>query len=285
MVGQGPSASVAAVAAAAPAEAVRRGRAGASRRGRRSCPADRRRGNGVHRCRRLGGRGRRHDGLATCGCRHRAHMRVRRALRSLHLRRCCHGALPCGHGQRADAAVVVLCAGRRSGLAAAHVRALGLVLRRRGRMARSRSGCGVPRCRSRRCLARGRGGRRMARGRRRGVAGGRAHPGAVPGGEAGRCRYAVAAGGVVVVPVVPAGRPPVRHEAQRRERGNREYGGSGCRVPVHRPPVGVAEDGEAVSIVAGRGPRHSGADTAVRVKGRIPGGRRHTGAADDRYSG
>ncbi len=76
--------------------------------------------------------------------------------------------------------------------------------------------------------------------------------------------HAVDARRVVPVPSVPGGGIPVRHKAECRQRGYREDGNAIARVAVHGATVGVAEDGEAVGIVAGVRPGNAG---AVAIRG------------------
>ena len=75
------------------------------------------------------------------------------------------------------------------------------------------------------------------------------------------------------------------YKAQRRERSNGENGYSGRGVTVHRTSVRVAEDREAVCIVAGAGPRRTGIHTAWHSIGSIARVGHNAGTADHRYSG
>lgn len=128
-------------------------------------------------------------------------------------------------------------------------------------------------------------GVRDARARRRHSASRWSHVGMMASWECRWGGYAMNAVRVVVRAMVPPRRRPMGYKAQRRERGNGENCGSGSGVTVHRTTVRVAEDREAVRIVAGVGPRRTGIHTAWRSIGNIARVGHNAGAADHRYSG
>ena len=84
-----------------------------------------------------------------------------------------------------------------------------------------------------------------------------AHTGSMPMRVSGRCCHAVAMVRVMPMPMVPRRGSPARHKAQRREGCYRKDGYAGFRIAIHGAPVGITENGEAIGIIAGIGPRHT----------------------------
>ena len=66
-----------------------------------------------------------------------------------------------------------------------------------------------------------------------------------------RCRNSVTVVRVVVMPVVPRGGSPVRHITPCRKCSNAEYGGTGCRITIHRATIRIPVYREPVHVVAG----------------------------------
>lgn len=64
-------------------------------------------------------------------------------------------------------------------------------------------------------------------------------------------RHTVAVVRVVMVPMVPGGGAPIRHITPCRKSGNAEYGGTGCRVSIHRATIRIPVYRETIHIVAG----------------------------------
>ena len=85
----------------------------------------------------------------------------------------------------------------------------------------------------------------------------RPHPRSMPVRMPGRCCHPVAMVRVVVVPMIPRRRPPIRHKTQRRQGSYREYRHTGRRVPVHRTPIRITENRETARIIARIRPRHT----------------------------
>ena len=113
----------------------------------------------------------------------------------------------------------------------------------------------------------------------------RAHTGVVPMRMARRCRTFVDMGRVMPVAMVPRGRTPIRHKAQRRERGYGEDGGTRGGVAIHGAAVVVAVNRETVGIVACVCPGYGRTITIRGVRERtIPIGWYHTGSQQERGS-
>lgn len=87
----------------------------------------------------------------------------------------------------------------------------------------------------------------------------RAAVGVVAGRAVRRHAHMVHMGRIMPGSVIPGGRTPVRHKAGCRDGGNGEDGGTGSGVAIHGAAVVVAENREAVRIVAGVGPGDGGA--------------------------
>ncbi len=83
--------------------------------------------------------------------------------------------------------------------------------------------------------------------------------GVVAGRAVRRHPHMVHMGRIMPGSVIPGGRAPVRHKAGCRDGGNGEDGGTGSGVAIHGAAVVVAENREAVRIVAGVGPGDGGA--------------------------
>ena len=83
--------------------------------------------------------------------------------------------------------------------------------------------------------------------------------GVVAGRAVRRHAHIMYMGRIMPGAVVPGGRTPVRHKAGCRNGCNGEDGGTGSGVAIHGAAVVVAENREAVGIVAGVSPGNGGA--------------------------
>ena len=102
---------------------------------------------------------------------------------------------------------------------------------------------------------------------------------------AGRCRASVNMGRVMPVAMIPRGRTPIRHKAQRRERCYGEDGGTRGGVAIHRAAVVVAVNRETVGIVACVCPGYGRTITIRGVRERtIPIDWYHAGSQQERSS-
>ena len=82
----------------------------------------------------------------------------------------------------------------------------------------------------------------------------------------GRLGHMVATVGIMMVTVAPWSRAPVRHIAAGIQLRHHINGASRVGVTVHRAPIGIAVDGEAIGIITGGSPGHRGA-VAIRGNG------------------